>query len=181
MYAQGTVLRGGAPYGAAAGAAGNGYYNYGQKPVKQSKAYVSLGAIDYNIGESAYGVQGRLGYNFSPLFGAELEVSTGVAKEFVGVGSSVGIDYSVGGFAVARAPLGSKFSLLARGGYHVTKFGVTTPAISGTVSMDGFALGLGAEYAFTPKNALRLDYTRYGMRQLGNSTGAASLSYVRKF
>lgn len=131
--------------------------------------YGTLGAV--NVDGDIFGVQGRLGKNFHKHFGAEIEGSTGITRD-----NGTGLDYSVAGFGVGRLPITQKIGLLARGGYHVSEY--SNGAFDNTE--DGFAYGVGGEYALNSKSGLRADWTRYETDNLGTQD-AFSLAYLRRF
>jgi len=197
-YDQGTMLRGSAPYGRAVN--NNAAYYHTARPEKNSGGYVSIGGVAYDVGDSLYGIQGRAGYNFNQNFGVEAEASIGlidqnvldVSAGAVSVSEDIGVNSSFGAFAVARVPVSKSFSLLARGGYHVTNLGVSgeliengivTDSFSENFKYDGVAYGVGMELATGPRNALRLDYTRYQLVSGldGGTTNTVSASFVHKF
>jgi len=180
-------------------AQGYGYgYNYGQPPhlrglygPKRGNFYGTLGGVMYDTDADSFGLEGRIGYDSGRIFGAEIEGSLGLIDETSVLPSAVGpidveggFDYNVAAFALARLPLSKRFTLHARGGYDFRDISVTATAQDGTSataseSLDGFAYGVGAEYALTPRDGLRLDFTRYD-----NDIGASesvSASYTRKF
>ncbi len=149
--------------------------------------YGTLGGVLYDTDAESYGLEGRLGYHSGRILGAELEGSLGVIEDeenIAGVSVESKFDYNIAAFALARLPLSERFSVHARGGYDVRRFSVTgTDAAGqgseGDLDLDGFAYGIGAEYGLSPRNGLRVDYTRYD-----NDIGAidsVSASFVRKF
>tara|TARA_R110002020_G_scaffold169079_6_gene358074 strand:- start:2475 stop:3287 length:813 start_codon:yes stop_codon:yes gene_type:complete len=159
---------------------------YGHK-ARHGYKYGTLGVVNYDEGTDNYGIQARLGYQSSGLLGAEVEGSIGISDDEDTVGGTTiksGAEYSVGAFARAKLPLTKGFSIHARGGYHLTGVNAEaeTAGITTEVSddLDGFAYGAGAEYAFSPRSAIRLDYTRY---ESDNNVDmdAISLGYTRKF
>lgn len=98
------------------------------------------------------------------------------------------VDYSVAGFAVARLPVTERFQLFARGGVHNTQVGidvmgdvidgvVTDTTTRQSITETGFAGGVGAQFNFDKKNAIRADYTYLD----GTNGETLSLGYVRKF
>lgn len=159
--------------------------------------YGSLGAIMYDVDDSAFGVQSRAGYQFHPILGAELEGSVGVIDSnesftyedpnnpgtFYTEDAEVGVDYSVGAFATARMPLTPRISAVGRAGYHMT----TTKAsfetggldVSITEDFDGLAYGAGLEYQVSATDAIRADYTRYEGDGLG--LDSVAVGYLRRF
>jgi len=159
-----------------------------------SYIYGNLGGIAYDVGDDGFGVVGRLGYQSPYYVGGEVEGTYGVSDSETVNGTDTitgGVDYSVAAFALARLPLGERFAVHARGGYHVTKIGAElgdgTTVTSGSESFDGFAYGAGAEFNMSPKTSIRVDYTRYELdAQTINSFDAAStdtvsLAVARKF
>ena len=88
-------------------------------------------------------------------------------------------------FGVGRLPVSPKFNLLGRAGYHNTEIGVdVVNTTTGTedkadFSTDGFAYGVGAEYALNPLTSIRADYTIYDYD--GPDADAVSLAIARKF
>jgi hypothetical protein len=158
---------------------------YGQ--ARRAYKYGTLGGTMYDFDGDIYGIQGRLGYQSASVLGAEVEGSFGVSDESTTVGATtgkLGVDYQLAGFAVARAPLGNKFSVHSRAGYHVTQFGgeETTAGVTTDIdidSQDGFAYGIGGEYALGPNKAIRLDVTRYNVD--GGGLESLALGYSQKF
>lgn len=155
-------------------------------PARQGYRYGNLGVVNYDKDSDAYGLQARLGYQSSGVLGAEVEGSFGVAddKETVGpITTKAGIDYSVGAFALAKIPIVNGLSVHGRGGYHITEASVEIDdgvnVAKTSADEDGFAYGVGAEYAFSPRSAIRLDYTRYDGE--GDDLESISLGYSRRF
>lgn len=152
---------------------------------QDSGAYAGLGVISYD--DDLAGIEAKLGYSFNKYFGVEAQGSIGtnresetldIASDSVTVGAKV--DYSVAAFAVARLPLGKKFEIFARGGFHnsQTSVEIDDDSISDfNVTETGLAVGGGVQYNFNTKNAIRYEYT-YLDEVDGNTY---SLGYVRKF
>ena len=156
--------------------------------------YGNIGGVVYDAGGDTFGLVGRLGYQSKKLFGAEAEGTIGLNNttiEEAGTTITGGVDYSVAAFALARLPVSDKFSVHARGGYHVTRVsansddGVTQ--ISAAEAFDGFAYGAGAEFNVSPRDSLRVDYTRYEYDpqnpniQDVDAQDTVSLAWARKF
>ncbi|MEM7728944.1 MAG: outer membrane beta-barrel protein [Pseudomonadota bacterium] len=187
-HAYGTHAQGYGVHGASYG------HDYGYGPV--GRAYGTLGAVLYDVEDSAVGAQARLGYRFTPGLAAEVEGSIGLVDDKAefgrpdGLGGTDaveqrnGVDHSFAAFAVGHFPLTPGFSATSRFGYHVTETsfredvnGVTVTDVSN--STDGIAYGFGAELAMTPSDALRFDYTRYETD--GPTQDSLALSYLRRF
>lgn len=166
--------------------------------IDQSYFYGTLGLTSYDLRNDVYGAEARLGYQSGKIIGAEIEGSLGITSsdeniEDASVSPAVtfpgktGVDYSTAVFATARIPITEELSLHARGGYHATRTTGTftdnrsTPPVTTNqnLSVDGLAYGVGAEFAFDAKNALRLDLTRYEAGSQGGDRG--SIAYVRRF
>lgn len=170
-------------------------YGYGQAPQlrgayghkgPQGYKYGTLGVVAYDVDSDIYGIQGRLGYQSAHFIGAEVEGSFGVIDDKETIGATevkAGVDYSVAAFGRAVLPLGERFNVFARGGYHATGIrGSVSDAVSTvkvTDSTDGFAYGAGAEWAVNPRDSIRLDYTRYDLGP--GETDSVAVSYARKF
>ncbi|MEL6687678.1 MAG: outer membrane beta-barrel protein [Pseudomonadota bacterium] len=169
---------------------GGGYssapsYNYGAG--HRGHVYGTLGAVMYDFEDEAFGIQGRLGYQFNPNFGAEVEGSVGVIDDTEDLGGGdqlkTGVDYSAAAFGTVRAPITPRLSTIARLGYHTTRL-TSESTIANLVTEtnsneDGLAYGLGAEYKLSPVDAIRADYTAY---EVDNGTlDSISLAYLRRF
>lgn len=174
-------------------------YGYGQPPhlrglrgPKRGNFYGTIGGVMHDTDLNSFGLEGRVGYDFGRILGAELEGSIGVIDEKETINDaalgdvqlSSGFDYNVAAFAVARLPLSQRVSVHARGGYDFRSLSVKGTADDGTsgkttIDLDGFAYGIGAEYALSPRSGLRLDLTSYD-NEFGASE-SVSASYVRKF
>jgi len=141
----------------------------------------------YDVDSDVFGVQGRLGYQSSTLWGAELEAFGGLTKEKETIGATTakaGVDYSVGAFGVLRTEMSPRWSGHVRAGYHYTELSgeVTVADVTTDVDLDaqdGFAYGIGAEYALSQRDFIRADYTRYD-QDLGTND-SVSIAYGRKF
>lgn len=149
-------------------------------------AYGSLGGIMYDVDEEAFGVQARLGYQFHPILAAEVEGSIGIKDDESTVGAStvnVGVNHSVGGFALARLPVSDSLGAFARIGYHASEIGVKTETGAVTTtdseSVDGLAYGGGVELSVSETDSIRADYTRYET-EFGTAD-SISLGYQRRF
>lgn len=145
-----------------------------------------------NIGAEAvefdsYNVTARLGYQITENFSVEGQGSLGVIDDDID-GFDVGVDNSFAAFARASVPLSEQFSLFAKGGYHFTQFGVEGTGVDGSLDIDGFAFGGGAEYMLDSVNGLRADVTfldsdddNINGADLSGTAETYSISYVRKF
>lgn len=156
-------------------------------PSRRGYKYGTLGASMYDVDSDVFGLQGRLGYQSASLFGAELEGFAGLTSEKETVGATTvkaSVDYTLGAFGVLRSNLTPRWSVHSRAGYHFTELsgeaengGVTIEAdIDG---QDGFAYGIGTEYALSQRDFIRADYTRYD-QDLGTND-SVSIAYGRKF
>ena len=167
--------------------------------------YGNLGGILYDFDSKNYGIQGRIGYQSATILGAELEGSvslgaeikeldadtTAIVRGFVDPlqtpsSSTLTTEFtnSIAAFGVARLPINDQLSIHSRAGLHATRFrselddGNLTLRQNET-SVD-IAYGIGANYSFTPKNDIRLDYTVY-QNELGGNADSLSLAVAHKF
>lgn len=150
------------------------------RPVKHKGVYASLGMVAYDTINDNYGVQARLGYKITPTIGIEAEGSMGIIDDDMN-GVDLGTKYAAGLFAIGRIPVTKNLSGLLRGGYHYTEFKQKSAPLVADLKTDGFAYGIGIEYAISHKDSIRVDYTRYETKSLASDSDAASIAYVHKF
>ncbi|MBC6403169.1 MAG: porin family protein [Hyphomonadaceae bacterium] len=137
-------------------------------PTKETpKGYISGGAIMYDIDSSNFGAQVRGGYNFHPNFALEGEASLGLVDEDGDfTNASDGVDWHIGGFAVAKVPVSGNSSVFVRGGYFYGEYSIDDDRDRYKVDfdLDGFAYGAGVEIGINDRNSIRLEYTAYDFR-----------------
>lgn len=158
------------------------YGRSGQRGYK----YGTLGVVNYDLDSEIYGLQGRVGVQTPNYVGGELEGSVGLLRDtqtLTAAELKSGVDYSLGAFARGVVPVGQRLNVFGRAGYHVTKINGSLINAAGRVNVsettDGFAYGAGAEFAINPRDAIRLDYTRYDLGP--GETESVAVSYARKF
>jgi len=193
QYQPGNYQHGSYPHGYSQNGHAPAYYPPHRgvsKGLRQAYTYGTLGATNYDVDSDLYGIQGRLGWQSKSIFGAEVEGSIGFDEDDAtvdfGTGPvsvEVGINTQIAGFGVARVPVSKRFNILGRVGYHNTdiegELDDGTTVIEEDFSVDGIAYGVGAEYALSPRTALRADYTVYDFD--GEDADAISLAVKRKF
>ena len=180
-HAYGTHARHSAP--------GYGLRGYSNPYANRAYAYTTIGAQLFDVDRDYIGLQGRLGYQSASVVGAEIEGSFGLSDEtetVLGGELETEIETQFAGFATARLPLGERFALRGRGGYHFTELDGTLTDAAGvetsqSETFDGFAWGAGAEFDLTPRSAIRADYTRYHYGSGGDALDSAALAYVHRF
>jgi len=134
---------------------------------RASKFYGNAGLNWYDVDTEAFGGQLRTGFQATRHFGAEIEGSVGFNDDDDLNG---GVDYSVGAFLVNRAPISPRVDLVSRVGYYYAN-------LDGGLDADDIAYGVGAEYALSQRDGVRVDYTRYE----GLDADSVAVSYARKF
>jgi len=148
---------------------------------QDGNTYGAIGVTSYDF--DAYGIEGKLGYNFTEYFGVEGQGAFGVSgnEETVGGVTFEGdIDYNVAGFGVVRFPASENFDVFARAGYHSTGISIEANNVEVSADTDGFAVGAGGQYFWDGLNGVRGEYT-YLDGDSGTSLDTYTLSYVRKF
>lgn len=127
----------------------------------------------------------RAGYDFTPFFGIEADLLIGLGDEsagsFEGQTIRTGLDYGLGAFVKGQYPIAPAFSVFARGGYIYADLEASAGGVTLTDDVDGWAYGVGAEWAFAGPNAVRFDYTRYDFIDGNGDADAFGVSYVRRF
>lgn len=139
-------------------------------------ASVGVGIIDSSpvkLGAATF----RLGANFTPVFGAEVQGSLGVSGD-----QSLGVEYDLNSelaaFVTARKAIGDKGSIIARVGYSTIEAEASAGGVSVTDDQSGMAFGLGIQGEVGPSSAIRIDWTRYNFDE---DADAISVSFVHTF
>ena len=161
----------------------------------------ALAPITYNAGLGFTGVSLprtdvgaitlRAGADFGKYLGVEAEGAFGVVDADGQIGATTTkahLNDEYAAYALARYPVLTNGSLFARVGYGHTDLKLTATdmvssvSASGTARVDSWNYGAGAQYFFSGKNGVRVDYTRFDFRARGlTDADTWTVSYVRKF
>lgn len=131
---------------------------------------IGYGAVDLDGAADLGAIQGRLGYKFNPYVAVEAEAAFGVKDD-----ADIELKHQIGAFVVGSVPVTPQADLFARVGYS----GSTVDTPLGEVDGDGWAYGVGGQYNFTPKDGVRLDWTRHDYD--GGDADVIAVAYSRKF
>lgn len=167
-------------------------------------SYLDIQPDGAESGVDTNAVTARAGYQFSPNFSIEGDVTTGIDdgefdynvdedefdlddnndgdfNDLINGSGDIGLNYLVGVYGKASLPVTDRFDVFARAGYAFVDLDATVVTPGGTVedSEDGAALGGGLEYDLTESWQLRGDYTWYGFGD--TDTHAAMISAGYKF
>jgi len=132
-------------------------------------------------------VIGRVGARFGPYLGVEGEASAGIGSDSVTLGPDTArthLDNQYAGYLVGFLPVTRKFDFLARVGYGAQQFNVRDESADTSFNKhyDSVNYGAGAQYLFTDKDGVRVDYTRYDSQEkFAPDQDVWSVAYVRKF
>lgn len=130
--------------------------------------YSFLSVDEDDIDADVEGLTGRVGYDFNPIFGAELEGTFGTSSEdqtIGGVDVSIEANYLIGAFGKAELNIPGPLRVFGRAG--LVQGELEVEASSGPFSASesdsetGIAFGAGATYAIVPHIFVRGDYTLY--------------------
>jgi outer membrane immunogenic protein len=148
--------------------------------------YGSLGYAAGNVdGYDLGALQGRLGARFGQHFGVEGELSGGVSGDKTSIGGvpvKVDLQNQAAIYGVGYLPLTPNFDLLARVGYGDIKIKASTVnGVSAAADGGSWNYGVGGQYHFDDKNAVRADYTRHDFQDSGANADVWSVAYVRTF
>ncbi len=146
-----------------------------------SLGYAGASVDGYDLGA----IQGRLGARFGQHFGVEGELSGGVSGDKTSIGGvpvKVDLQNQAAIYGVGFLPLSPNFDLLARVGYGESKIKASTVnGVSAVGDGNSWNYGVGGQYHFDDKNAVRADYTRHDFQDSSTNADVWSLAYVRKF
>lgn len=119
----------------------------------------------------------RVGANFTPIIGAEIEGSLGVSGDKI-LGVDYDINNEIGAFITLRHAIGEKGTLIGRVGYASGEVEASAGPISVTDTQSGAAYGLGIQGQVGDSSAIRIDWTRYNFDE---DADAISVSFVHNF
>ena len=152
----------------------------GAAQAQDGNAYGAIGVSSYEF--DMYGVEAKLGYNFTDYFGVEGQAGVGIISDketIAGTEFKSSVSHNFAGFGVVRIPASEQFDLFARAGYHTTRVKASSGGISASASDDGFAFGGGGQFNVNDRDGVRLEYTNYDFD--GGNADVYTVSFVRKF
>lgn len=147
----------------------------GAASAQDSNTYGAIGVTSYDF--DYYGLDGKVGYNFTENFGVEGQGVLGLTSK-TEAGVDVKVDYTIGAFATARMPLNDQFDVFVRAGYHSTSVSAEANGISASTTASGYALGGGAQFNLDATNGIRAEYT---VLDDNGGLDTFTVSYVRNF
>ena len=169
----------------------------------ETGAYVNAGVDTLSF--DAFGVSGKVGYNFNRFLGVEGQLGLGIiddSGDVDGFDVEEGYDLFGGAFAVGRVPVTPEIDVFGRVGYYAAGLSGEVEDIEFDYDVDGFAFGGGVQFNFGPNmmSGIRAEYTNLDVDNIGDlevdgtdfdideesadefgSGDLWSLSYVRRF
>lgn len=146
-----------------------------------SLGYAGASVDGYDLGA----IQARLGARFGPHFGIEGELSGGTNGDKATIGGTpVKVDpqNQAAIYGVGYLPVSPNVDLIARVGYGESKIKASTiNGVSAVADGSSWNYGVGGQYHFDDKNAVRADYTRHDFQDSSTNADVWSVAYVRKF
>ncbi|KDA03498.1 MAG: porin family protein [Hyphomonas oceanitis] len=176
--------------------------------VQGGYSYVNIEPDGADSGIDTNAITGRVGYQFTPMFSLEADVTSGIddgefdynvdeddfdlddnedtdLNDVIAASGDLGLNYLVGLYGRASVPLTERLNVSARAGYAYIDVDASVITPGGTTlaviedSADGPALGAGLTYDLTDSWQLRGDYTYYDFED--TDTGAATIAVGYKF
>ena len=170
--------------------------------------YLDIEPDGAESGIDSNAITGRVGYQFTPMFSLEAELSTGIddgefdynvdEDEFnlddnsdadfndtITASGDLGLNYLVGLYGRATVPLTERLDVSARAGYAYIDIDASIITPGGTTlglienSANGPAIGAGLSFDMTDNWQLRGDYTYYSFED--TDTNAATIAVGYKF
>ena len=176
--------------------------------VQGGYSYVNIEPDGADSGIDTNAITGRVGYQFTPMFSLEADVTSGIddgefdynvdeddfdlddnedtdLDDVIAASGDLGLNYLVGLYGRATVPVTDRLNVSARAGYAYIDVDASIVTPGGTTlgviedSADGPALGAGISYDLTDSWQLRGDYTYYDFED--TDTGAATIAVGYKF
>lgn len=176
--------------------------------VQGGYSYLDIQPDGAESGVDTNAITGRVGYQFTPMFSLEADLTTGIDdgefdynvdeddfnlddnndgdfNDLIAGSGDIGLNYLVGVYGKVDLPVTERLDAFARAGYAFVDLDADIQTPGGTTiatiedSEDGAALGGGLEYALTESWQLRGDYTWYGFGD--TDTHAAMIGAGYKF
>ncbi len=176
--------------------------------VQGGYSYLNIEPDGADSGVDSNAITGRVGYQFTPMFSLEADLSTGIddgefdynvdedefdlddngdtdLNDVIAASGDLGLNYLVGLYGRATVPVTDRLNVSARAGYAYIDVDASIVTPGGTTlgviedSADGPALGAGISYDLTDSWQLRGDYTYYDFED--TDTGAATIAVGYKF
>jgi len=176
--------------------------------VQGGYSYLNIEPDGADSGVDSNAITGRVGYQFTPMFSLEADLSTGIddgefdynvdedefdlddnddtdLNDVIAASGDLGLNYLVGLYGRATVPVTDRLNVSARAGYAYIDVDASIVTPGGTTlgviedSADGPALGAGLSYDLTDSWQLRGDYTYYDFED--TDTGAATIAVGYKF
>lgn len=158
-------------------------------PAASAETYGALnaGALSMNIDAaplddaSLITVGGRIGWRAKKWVGVEGDLFFGVKEDRIHASPAVDmkVDSAAFIYGVAFIPAGEKFDLIGRVGYGHLAAKIEGAGESAETNDGAFSYGVGAQYKWDAKNAVRVDYTHYDIDEVPSN--GFTVAYVRTF
>lgn len=165
--------------------------------------YLQMEPEGADDGVDTNAITARLGYQFTPMFSIEGEVSSGIDDGEFDYNSDeddvdldedgdldgatafgdIGLNYLFGAYARASLPVTERLDVFAKAGWSYIDVDVNAEfpngdqATLGQDNDDGLSLGAGASFDITESLELRADYTWYDFDSVDTNAGTVTLGY----
>ena len=184
-----------------------------QSVTEDTGLYVQGGWSYYNFEANNTGysvdtnaITGRLGYQFTPMFGIEADLSVGIDEgdidfesseddldfddnndgdftDIINVSGDLGLDYLAAAYGRAVFPISDRFEISGRVGYAYAQVDANVLTPGGTQltiaedAEDGFTAGAGVTFDLTENLELRADYTWFGFDEVDVNSATVALGF----
>jgi outer membrane immunogenic protein len=123
---------------------------------------------------------GRVGARFGRYWGVEAEAGVGTNSDTDDAIKSV-LKHEYAGYLVGWLPIGRKLNLFARAGVGTSRFQFSHAGATLKDTAESLNWGVGAEYAVTEKDGVRIEYLQQDFTDAHGVTNRVTVSVVRKF
>ena len=169
-------------------------------------SYYNFEANDTNYSVDTNAITARLGWQFTPMFGIEADLSAGIDEgdldfdsseddldfddnndgdftDIINVSGDLGLDYLAAAYGRAVLPISDRFEISGRVGYAYAQVDANVITPGGTQltlaedAEDGFTAGAGLTFDLTESLELRADYTWFGFDEVDVNSGTVALGF----
>lgn len=174
--------------------------------VQGGYSYLNFEANNTGYSVDTNAITGRLGWQFTPMFGIEADLSVGIDEgdfdfdsreddlnfddnndgdftDIINISGDLGLDYLAAAYGRAVFPISDRLDVSLRGGYAYAQVDANAVSPGGNLvpiaedAEDGFSAGAGLTFDLTENLELRADYTWFGLDEVDVNAGTVAIGF----